>query len=68
MDDASTQIVNDAQMDYVKNWISTNAPAYTEVPVLSAAAPFKGGRGGVGDYTDIAKGDVTIKSAADLFV
>jgi 2',3'-cyclic-nucleotide 2'-phosphodiesterase / 3'-nucleotidase / 5'-nucleotidase len=68
MDDASTQIVNDAQMDYVKTWINTNAPEYKDVPVLSAAAPFKGGRGGVGDYTDIAKGDVTIKSAADLYL
>ncbi|MDR7237794.1 bifunctional 2',3'-cyclic-nucleotide 2'-phosphodiesterase/3'-nucleotidase [Neobacillus drentensis] len=68
MDDASTQIVNAAQMDYVKKWINTNAPEYKDVPVLSAAAPFKGGRGGVGDYTNIAKGDVTIKSAADLYL
>lgn len=68
MDDASTQIVNDAQMDYVKKWISTNAPEYKDVPVLSAAAPFKGGRGGVADYTDIKKGEVTIKSAADLYL
>ena len=68
MDDASTQIVNDAQMDYVKKWITTNAPEYKDVPVLSAAAPFKGGRAGIADYTDIAKGDVTIKSAADLYL
>ena len=68
MDDASTQIVNAAQMDYVKKWINTNAPEYKDVPVLSAAAPFKGGRGGVADYTNIAKGDVTIKSAADLYL
>ncbi|QCJ44131.1 bifunctional 2',3'-cyclic-nucleotide 2'-phosphodiesterase/3'-nucleotidase [Bacillus sp. S3] len=68
MDDASTQIVNAAQMDYVKSWIKTNAPEYKDVPVLSAAAPFKGGRGGVADYTNIAKGDVTIKSAADLYL
>jgi 2',3'-cyclic-nucleotide 2'-phosphodiesterase / 3'-nucleotidase / 5'-nucleotidase len=68
MDDASTQIVNNAQMDYVKKWINTNAPEYKNVPVLSAAAPFKGGRGGVSDYTSIAKGEVTIKSAADLYL
>ncbi|WP_423335708.1 bifunctional 2',3'-cyclic-nucleotide 2'-phosphodiesterase/3'-nucleotidase [Neobacillus sp. 19] len=68
MDDASTQIVNAAQMDYVKKWINSNAPEYKDIPVLSAAAPFKGGRGGVGDYTNIAKGDVAIKSAADLYL
>ncbi|MEC1525870.1 bifunctional 2',3'-cyclic-nucleotide 2'-phosphodiesterase/3'-nucleotidase [Neobacillus niacini] len=68
MDDAPTQIVNNAQMDYVKKWIETNAPEYKDVPVLSAAAPFKGGRGGVADYTNITKGDVTIKSAADLYL
>jgi 2',3'-cyclic-nucleotide 2'-phosphodiesterase / 3'-nucleotidase / 5'-nucleotidase len=68
MDDASTQIVNNAQMDYVKEWINTNAPEYKNVPVLSAAAPFKGGRGGVGDYTEIKPGEVTIKSAADLYL
>jgi 2',3'-cyclic-nucleotide 2'-phosphodiesterase / 3'-nucleotidase / 5'-nucleotidase len=68
MDDAVTQIVNAAQMDYVKKWIEKNAPEYKDVPVLSAAAPFKGGRGGVGDYTNIAKGDVSIKSAADLYL
>ncbi|MFJ7728268.1 bifunctional 2',3'-cyclic-nucleotide 2'-phosphodiesterase/3'-nucleotidase [Neobacillus sp. NPDC097160] len=68
MDDASTQIVNAAQMDYVKKWINTNAPEYKNVPVLSAAAPFKGGRGGVSDYTNIAKGPVAIKSAADLYL
>lgn len=68
MDDASTQIVNAAQADYVKKWIEANAPEYKDVPVISAAAPFKGGRGGVGDFTHIAKGDVTIKSAADLYL
>ncbi|QIZ10547.1 bifunctional 2',3'-cyclic-nucleotide 2'-phosphodiesterase/3'-nucleotidase [Priestia megaterium] len=66
MDDASTQIVNNAQMDYVKKAIANTE--YKDYPVLSAAAPFKGGRGGVADYTNIAKGDVTIKSAADLYL
>lgn len=66
MDDASTQIVNAAQMDYVKKAIANTE--YKDYPVLSAAAPFKGGRGGVADYTNIGKGDVTIKSAADLYL
>ncbi|WP_144554172.1 bifunctional 2',3'-cyclic-nucleotide 2'-phosphodiesterase/3'-nucleotidase [Bacillus sp. X1(2014)] len=66
MDDASTQIVNAAQMDYVKKAIANTE--YKDYPVLAAAAPFKGGRGGVADYTNIAKGDVTIKSAADLYL
>ncbi|MBV7505701.1 bifunctional 2',3'-cyclic-nucleotide 2'-phosphodiesterase/3'-nucleotidase [Bacillus sp. sid0103] len=66
MDDASTQIVNNAQMDYVKKAIADTE--YKDYPVLSAAAPFKGGRGGVADYTNITKGEVTIKSAADLYL
>ncbi|WP_142303689.1 bifunctional 2',3'-cyclic-nucleotide 2'-phosphodiesterase/3'-nucleotidase [Neobacillus soli] len=68
MDDASTQIVNAAQMDYVNKWIKANAPEYKDIPVLSAAAPFKGGRGGVSDYTNIEKGPVAIKGAADLYL
>ncbi len=35
MDDPSSQIVNDAQMDYVKNWINTsNGPELKGLPVF----------------------------------
>lgn len=68
MDDPSVQLVNNAQTDYVKKWIETKAPEYKNIPIISAAAPFKGGRGGVGDYTNIPKGELSIKSANDLYM
>lgn len=68
MDDPSVQIVNNAQIDYVNKWINTKAPELKGLPVISAAAPFKGGRGGVGDFTNIAKGELSIKSANDLYL
>ncbi|NHM30036.1 bifunctional 2',3'-cyclic-nucleotide 2'-phosphodiesterase/3'-nucleotidase [Neobacillus terrae] len=68
MDDPTIQIVNNAQTDYVKNWISTNRPDLKDIPVISAGAPFKAGRQGAGDYTNIAKGDLSIKSANDLYL
>ncbi|WP_160722583.1 bifunctional 2',3'-cyclic-nucleotide 2'-phosphodiesterase/3'-nucleotidase [Bacillus sp. USDA818B3_A] len=68
MDDPSVQIVNNAQIDYVNNWVQTKAPELKGIPVISAAAPFKGGRGGVGDFTNIEKGELSIKSANDLYL
>jgi len=42
---------------------------YADLPILSAAAPFKaGGRGGPENYTDIAVGDVAIKNVSDLYL
>lgn len=67
-DDPTIQIVNNAQADYVKNWITTNRPDLKDIPVISAGAPFKAGRGGVTDYTDIPKGELSIKSANDLYL
>ncbi|EKN71417.1 bifunctional 2',3'-cyclic nucleotide 2'-phosphodiesterase/3'-nucleotidase precursor protein [Neobacillus bataviensis LMG 21833] len=68
MDDPSVQIVNNAQVDYVNKWIDTKAPELKGIPVISAAAPFKGGRGGVSDFTNITKGELSIKSANDLYL
>jgi 2',3'-cyclic-nucleotide 2'-phosphodiesterase / 3'-nucleotidase / 5'-nucleotidase len=68
MDDPSVQVVNNAQIEYVNNWINTKSPELKGFPVISAAAPFKGGRGGVGDFTNIAKGELSIKSANDLYL
>jgi 2',3'-cyclic-nucleotide 2'-phosphodiesterase / 3'-nucleotidase / 5'-nucleotidase len=68
MDDPTIQIVNNAQSDYVKNWIKTNKPELADIPVISAGAPFKAGRQGTSDYTNIVKGDLSIKSANDLYL
>lgn len=68
MDDPTIQIVNNAQTDYVKNWIKTNKPELANMPIISAGAPFKAGRQGTSDYTNIAKGNLSIKSANDLYL
>ncbi|MBP2001505.1 2',3'-cyclic-nucleotide 2'-phosphodiesterase [Paenibacillus shirakamiensis] len=67
-DDPSIQVVTKAQKDYVTNYIKKNLPAYANTPVLSAGAPFKAGRNGPEEYTDIAKGPLAIKSAGDLYL
>ncbi|WP_081772880.1 bifunctional 2',3'-cyclic-nucleotide 2'-phosphodiesterase/3'-nucleotidase [Bacillus sp. EB01] len=67
-DDPTIQIVNNAQTWYVENYVAKNLPEYKNVPILSAGAPFKAGRGGPNDYTYIQKGDLTIKSANDLYL
>ncbi|WP_148347747.1 bifunctional 2',3'-cyclic-nucleotide 2'-phosphodiesterase/3'-nucleotidase [Bacillus rubiinfantis] len=68
MDDASVQLVNEAQTAYVKDWIENKNPELKDIPIISAAAPFKGGRGGVSDFTNIGKGELSIKSANDLYM
>jgi 2',3'-cyclic-nucleotide 2'-phosphodiesterase/3'-nucleotidase len=42
-------------------------PELAGVPVLSAAAAFRTGFGGPDDYTDVAAGPLTLRSAADLY-
>ncbi|MCB1454126.1 MAG: bifunctional 2',3'-cyclic-nucleotide 2'-phosphodiesterase/3'-nucleotidase [Rhizobiaceae bacterium] len=66
-DDPSVQIVSQAQIWYVKDLLKDGE--YKDLPVLSAAAPFKaGGRGGPEYYTDVPAGDVAIKNVADLYL
>lgn len=66
-DDPSVQIVAQAQVWYIKDMLKETA--YSDIPVLSAAAPFKaGGRGGADYYTDVPAGDVAIKHVADLYL
>ncbi|HLO11393.1 MAG TPA: bifunctional 2',3'-cyclic-nucleotide 2'-phosphodiesterase/3'-nucleotidase, partial [Pseudoneobacillus sp.] len=66
-DNESMQVVNAAQKWYVKNAIQ--GTTYENLPVLSAAAPFKAGtRDNPNYYTDIAKGTLQLKNAADLYL
>jgi 2',3'-cyclic-nucleotide 2'-phosphodiesterase/3'-nucleotidase len=59
--------VNAAQADYVRNQLPRLHPELAKVPVLSAAAAFRTGFGGVDDYTDVPAGPLTLRSAADLY-
>ncbi|TCL67220.1 bifunctional 2',3'-cyclic-nucleotide 2'-phosphodiesterase/3'-nucleotidase [Rhizobium sp. BK251] len=66
-DDPSVQIVSQAQTWYIKQMLADTE--YKDLPVLSAAAPFKaGGRGGADYYTDVPAGDIAIKNVADLYL
>ena len=66
-DDPSVQIVSQAQTWYIKDMLKETE--YKDLPVLSAAAPFKaGGRGGPEYFTEVKTGDVAIKNVADLYL
>ncbi|WP_412049067.1 bifunctional 2',3'-cyclic-nucleotide 2'-phosphodiesterase/3'-nucleotidase [Hoeflea sp. Naph1] len=66
-DDPSVQIVSQAQTWYITDMLSQTE--WKDLPVLSAAAPFKaGGRGGADYYTDVPSGDIAIKNVADLYL
>lgn len=67
-DSSALTLVNAAQRDYVEKYIGANLPQYRDVPVLSAAAPFKAGFGGPNDYTDVPAGPLAINNAADLYL
>ena len=66
-DDPSVQIVSQAQTWYLKDILKSTQ--WKDVPLLSAAAPFKaGGRGGPDYYTDVPAGDIAIKNVSDLYL
>lgn len=67
-DDPSVQVVTNAQKWYVEKYIALNKPEYKELPILSVGAPFKAGRNGAEEFTEIQKGDLTIRSAGDLYL
>lgn len=78
-DVSAIQIVNQAQQDYVKNFIATSTDAtlksYANIPVLSTSAPFKAGRNGAGDFTDVASTATSatpvplqVRNPGDLYV
>ncbi|MEE1674664.1 bifunctional 2',3'-cyclic-nucleotide 2'-phosphodiesterase/3'-nucleotidase [Agarivorans aestuarii] len=68
-DDPTIQIVNLAQADYVKTLIQGD-PDLADLPVLSAAAPFKAGgrKNDPSNYTEVEAGELTFRNAADLYL
>jgi 2',3'-cyclic-nucleotide 2'-phosphodiesterase / 3'-nucleotidase len=66
-DDPSVQIVSNAQIWYISDMLKDTE--FGDLPVLSAAAPFKaGGRGGPDYYTDVPPGAIAIRNVADLYL
>ena len=67
MDDPSVQLVSQAQLAYARRALA--GTPLEKLPLLSASAPFKtGGRGGPGNYTDIATGPLALRNVADLYI
>ncbi|EKO3846247.1 2',3'-cyclic-nucleotide 2'-phosphodiesterase [Vibrio harveyi] len=68
-DDPTIQIVNLAQKDYVERFVQGD-PDLADIPVLSAAAPFKvGGRkDDPNGFTEVESGQLTFRNAADLYL
>lgn len=67
-DATAIEIVNQAQADYIRNYVQANLPQYAQLPVLSVSAPFKSGFAGGTDFTDVAVGNLAINNAADLYL
>ncbi|WP_237153686.1 bifunctional 2',3'-cyclic-nucleotide 2'-phosphodiesterase/3'-nucleotidase [Oryzibacter oryziterrae] len=66
-DDPSVQIVSQAQLWYGAQ--QAKAAGLPDLPMLSAAAPFKsGGRSGPDYYTFVPKGPIAIKNVADIYL
>ena len=66
-DDASVKVVCDAQSWYLATQLKETP--FRDLPLLSAAAPFKsGGRGGPAYFTDIKPGPLAIKDLADIYI
>jgi len=66
-DDPSVQIVSQAQLWY--GAAQAKAAGLPDLPILSAAAPFKcGGRSGPDYYTFVPKGPIAIKNVADIYL
>ncbi|MDH2998024.1 2',3'-cyclic-nucleotide 2'-phosphodiesterase [Pasteurellaceae bacterium LFhippo2] len=68
-DDPTIQIVNQAQRAYVENAVKA-LPALAGLPILSAGAPFKAGgrKNDPTGYTEVDKGQLTFRNAADLYL
>lgn len=66
-DDPSVQLVAEAQIAYAKTLLAQTQ--WKDLPVLSAAAPFKsGGRAGPAFFTDIPAGPLVLKNVADIYL
>lgn len=65
--DTSTQMINQAQTWYGVN-LQKQGVLPADLPVLSAAAPFRNGFQSADDYTNIPAGQITLGHLSDLYV
>nr|WP_256473686.1 bifunctional 2',3'-cyclic-nucleotide 2'-phosphodiesterase/3'-nucleotidase [Aliidiomarina quisquiliarum] len=65
--DSSTALINAAQTWFGKN-LQAEGQLPANLPILSAAAPFRNGFQSADDYTNIPAGEITLGHLADLYV
>ncbi|WP_185960739.1 bifunctional 2',3'-cyclic-nucleotide 2'-phosphodiesterase/3'-nucleotidase [Aliidiomarina halalkaliphila] len=65
--ESAVQLINDAQSWYVRE-LQAQGELPPELPVLSAAAPFRNGSQSPDDYTLIEAGPFTLGNLVDLYV
>lgn len=68
-DTSALQIISDAQIAYVKQFVQGD-PDLDGLPILSAIAPFKAGgrKNDPSAYVDVKQGDLTFRNAADIYL
>ncbi|SCC15419.1 bifunctional 2',3'-cyclic-nucleotide 2'-phosphodiesterase/3'-nucleotidase [Gilliamella intestini] len=68
-DTSALQIINDAQINYVKQFIQGD-PDLDGLPILSAIAPFKAGgrKNDPSAFVDVKKGNLSFRNAADIYL
>ena len=65
LDNEVGELVNAAQLHYATSYFE--GTEYEDLPLLSAAAPFRAGRHGPTYFTDV-QDDIAIKDIADLYI
>ncbi|MCK8817829.1 bifunctional 2',3'-cyclic-nucleotide 2'-phosphodiesterase/3'-nucleotidase [Natroniella sulfidigena] len=65
-DNKVVQLVNDAQLWFADNYFEETE--YSDLPVLSAAAPFKAGRHGADYFTDVSEGGIAVRDVAEIYI
>lgn len=66
-DDPSVQLVSDAQRRHAE-LLQKDGLLKEPYPILSAAAPFRGGRNGITDFTYVPAGDISLRNVSDLYI
>lgn len=61
------QLIHDAQLWYIDRYAQANAQSWTELPRLSAVAPFNAALSASDDFTSIEAGAVTLGDIGDLY-
>ncbi|MDM5094186.1 bifunctional 2',3'-cyclic-nucleotide 2'-phosphodiesterase/3'-nucleotidase [Aeromonas rivipollensis] len=66
-DDPSVQLVSDAQRQHAEQ-LQRDGLLKESYPILSVAAPFRGGRNGINDFTYVAQGNISLRNVSDLYI